>query len=151
MPVSDWTPTVGDIGKRLAARTLTPDGGRLGVFNAETRPDAETVSELIQDAVAVVSSAVGDSIDDEYWPMAKAATIAYTCMSIELGYYPETTEAADSAYRAFKERFAQQIEYLENAINQRRPNERRIVSVKQESLVGVRGGRLDPWGNGLFP
>lgn len=151
MPPSDYTPTVDEIGGRLGARTLTKDGGRVGTFTAATRPDANTVSELIGDAIAVVSSAIGDELDNEYWPMARAAVISYTCMSIEMGYYPESTEATDSAFKAFQARFNQQIEFLENALNQKRPNERRIVSIEQRSLVGVRGGRLDPWSNELFP
>ena len=151
MPVSDFTPTVDEIGKRLYARTLTDDGGRVGTFNSETRPDAQTVSDLIADAAAVVSSAVGQDLDNDYWSMARAAVIAYVCMSIEVGYYPESTEATDSAYRAFKERFAQQIGFIETALNQRRPNERRIVSISQGTLTGVRGGRLDPFANWLFP
>jgi len=151
MPPSDYTPTVDEIGARMGARTLTSNGQRVGTFNDETRPNAQNVEELIGDAVAIVSSAVGDALDNEYWPMAKAAVTSYTCMSIEMGYYPESTEAADSAFKAFKERFNQQIEYLEKALGQRRPNERRIVSVEQRSLVGVRGGRLDPWANELFP
>jgi hypothetical protein len=151
MPVEDYQPTVDEIGARLGARTLTLDGGRVGTFNSETRPTAQAVTELITDAVAVVSSAVGATLDSEYWRMARTAVIAYTCMSIELGYYPESTDATDSAYRAFKERFTQQIEFIETSLNQRRPNERRIVSVRQGTLVGVHGSRLDPWATDLFP
>lgn len=151
MPVSDYQPTVEEIGRRLYARTLTSTGVRVGTFNSETRPDANSVADLIQDALAVVSSAVGADLDQEYWQMAKAACIAHVCMSIEMGYYPETTDTADSAFRGFKERFQQQIGYIETALNQKRPNERRIVSLRQETLVGIRGGRLDPYANELFP
>jgi hypothetical protein len=151
MPVSDFTPSVEEIGSRLGARTRTLDGVRVGTFNSQTTPTAEVVADLIADAVTVVSSAVGADLDNDYWRMAKAAVIAYTCMSIEMGYYPESTEASDSAYRGFKERFAQQVEFIENALNQKRPNERRIVSITQGTLVGVRGGRLDPWANDLLP
>lgn len=151
MPTTDYAPTVDEVGTRLFARTLTPSGVRVGTFNSETRPNAESVSDLIEDAVAVVSAAVGADIEQEYWQMAKTACIAYTCMSIELGYYPETTESNESAYNGFKERFQQAITYIENSLNQKRPNERRIVALRQETLVGIRGGRLDPWANELFP
>lgn len=151
MSVDDYTPSVDEIGKRLYSRTLTDLGGRIGTFNDDTKPTATDVRDLIEDAVQVVNSAVGENLDSEYWRMAKAAVIAYTCMSIEMGFYPETTDAADSAYRAFRERFAQQITFLEKALNQDRPNERRIVSIPMGTMVGIPGGRLDPWSNDLFP
>ena len=109
------------------------------------------VSELISDAVNVVESALGSDIETEYSAMAKTAVIAYTCMSIEIGYFPETTSHSDSAYNAFKERYLQQIEFINNALNQKRPNERRIVSLKQNTLVNSGLGRLDPYANELFP
>jgi hypothetical protein len=152
MPTSDYRPTVDEVAKRLVARTMEADtGNRVGTFNADTRPTGEEVHDLIDDALTVVSSAVGVDLDAEFLPMAKAATIAYTAMSIEMSYYPETTEAGDSSFRAFKERFAQQVEYIETALNQRRPNERRIVSLRQETTVGSRAGRLDPWASELLP
>lgn len=151
MPTSEYAPTITEIGARLSARTLTPSGKRVGDFTDETSPSGAQVSELIEDAVTIVSSAVGTDLDNEYWKMAKAACISYTCMSIEIGYYPESTNSQDSAYSSFKERFNQQITFLETAINQKRPNERRIVSLQQSTLVGTRGGRLDPWSNELFP
>lgn len=152
MPTSDYRPTVDEVGKRLAARTMEAEtGNRIGTFNAETRPTGEEVHDLIDDALTVVGAAVGVDLDAEFVPMAKAAVIAYTCMSIELSFYPESTDAGDSAFRALKERFTQQVEYITEALNQKRPNERRIVSLRQETTVGVRAGRLDPWANELTP
>lgn len=152
VPTSDYTPTIDEIGKRLAARTMITDTGeRVGTFNDETRPTGEEVSDLIQDALTVVGAAVGIDLEAEFLPMAKAAVIAYTCMSIEMSYYPETTEAGESAFHAFKDRFTQQTEYITTSLNERRPNERRIVSLRQETTVGSRAGRLDPWANELNP
>jgi hypothetical protein len=152
VPTSDYRPTIDEVGRRLAARTMETDtGNRVGTFNDETRPTGAEVHDLIDDALTVVSAAVGVDLDAEYVPMAKAATIAYTCMSIELSFYPESTAASDSAFRALKERFTEQIGFIENALNQKRPNERRIVSLRQETTVGVRSGRLDPWANELTP
>jgi hypothetical protein len=143
---------VDEIGKRLAARTMEADTGqRIGTFNKDTRPTGEEVLDLIEDSLTVVGAAVGVDLDAEFLPMARAAAIAYTCMSIELSYYPETANGGDGAFHAFKERFAQQIEYITDALNQKRPNERRIVSLRQETTVGVRAGRLDPWANELTP
>jgi hypothetical protein len=152
MPTSDYAPTIDEVGKRIAARTMEAETGqRVGTFNAETRPTGEEVADLIQDALTVVGAAVGVDLDAQYVPMAKAAAIAYTCMSIEMSYYPESTESGDSSFRAFKERFTQQIEYISTALSQTRPNERRIVSLREETVVGVRAGRLDPWANELTP
>lgn len=152
MPTSDYTPTIDEVGRRTASRTMIVETGeRVGTFNADTRPTGDEVTELIQDAIVVVSSAVGVDLDEEFLPMARAAAIAHTCMSIEMSYYPETTTTGDSAFHAFDERFKQQITYLETALNQKRPNERRIVSLRQETTVGVAAGRLDPYANELTP
>lgn len=152
MPTTDYRPTIDEVGRRIAARTRIVDTGAIvGTFNDETRPTGEQVNDLIDDALTVVGASCGVDLDAEYVPMAKAAAIAYTCMSIEMSYYPESTEAGDSSFRAFKERFTQQVEYIATALNQKRPNERRIVSLRQETTVGVRSGRLDPWANELNP
>jgi hypothetical protein len=152
MSTSDYRPTVTEIATRLSARTLTPEGDRIGDFTDETFPTAAQVDELIDDAVAVVSSSLGEELEDRYWTMAKTAVIAYTCMEVEAGFYPETTAQADSAYAAFRQRFQDQVASVEKALNEKRPNERRIVSLRQYSVVnsGV-GGRLDPWANELLP
>lgn len=152
MSVEDYTPSVDEIGKRLYARTLTTTGRREGTFSDQTTPTATAVRELIEDAVQTVNAAVGEELDNMYWPMAKTAVIAYTCMSIEASYYPESTDAADSAYKAFRDRFAQQVGYINDALNQKRPNERRILSIPMGTMTGpAGGGRLDPWSNDLLP
>jgi hypothetical protein len=152
MPQSDYyRPTVDEIGSRLGSRTRTSQGRRLGTFSSETNPTASIVDELIADAMAVVESAVGRELEEEYWPMAKTAVIAYTCMSIELGYYPETASQTDSAYTAFRDRYAQQVTFIEKSLNQKRPNERGIVSLRQRSALSDTGGRLDPQSNELLP
>ncbi len=152
MPTSDYRPTVDEIGKRLAARTMEAETGtRVGTFNDQTRPTGEEVHDLIDDALTVVGAAVGVDLEAQYVPMAKAAVIAYTCMSIEMSYYPESTDAGDSAFHALKERFTQQIEFISDALNQKQPNERRIVSLRQSTAVGVQAGRLDPWSGELTP
>ena len=152
MPTSDYRPTIDQIGKRIAARTMESEtGARIGTFNDKTRPTGEEVLELIDDAMAVVGSQLGVDLDAEFIPMARAAAIAYTCMTIEMSYYPESTEGADSAFRAFKERFTQQIDFIEKGLNQDRPNERRIVSLRMETTTGSNAGRLDPYANELTP
>jgi|ERR1039458_8545162 D-ribose pyranose/furanose isomerase RbsD len=151
MPSTDYRPTVSEVGARMGARTLTVQGKREGDFSANTFPTAIAVNEIITDALSLVSSSVGEDVEEKYWGMAKAAVIAATAMEIEAGYYPETVSQTDSAYQSWKERLQTRLENIEKALNQRRPNERRIVSLRQETLVGIRGGRLDPWANELLP
>lgn len=152
MPTSDYRPSVRDIGARLGGRTLTEEGDRVGEFTAETFPTAQSVDSIIGDALNIVSSAIGEEIEEKYWEMAKAAVISYACMEIEAGYFPETTSQADSAYASFRQRFQDQIAYIEKALDERRPDEKRIVSVRAYSRVhGGVGGRLDPWANELLP
>src|SRR5208283_1255475 len=130
MPSTDFRPTVSEIGSRMGARTLTLQGKRVGDFTDETFPTALSVDELIDDALAITASAVGEDIESKYWPMARSAAIAYTCMLVEAGYYPETTTQTDSAFAAYRLRFQEQIKFIEESLNQKRPNERRIVSLR---------------------
>jgi hypothetical protein len=152
VPAADFRPTVRDIGARLGGRTLTEQGDRIGEFNAETFPTAQSVDSIIGDALNIVASAIGEELEEKFWDMAKAAVISYACMEIEAGYYPETTSQADSSYASFRTRFQDQITYIEKALDERRPDENRIVSVRQYSRVhGGVGGRLDPWANEMLP
>ena len=153
MPVSDYKPTISEVGTRIKSRTReTASGKRVGTFNTETNPTADEVGTFIDDGLSEVGARVGRDLDEEYWAAAKYAAIMHVCASIELSLYPESTDDAASAYNAFKARFDNAIEALNTAINQVEPNERRVVSLRQGSLVRWGGfGRLDPWFNDLLP
>lgn len=153
MPATDYRPTIDEIGRRIKSRTLeTISGKRVGTFNANTNPTADEIGTFIDDALSEVGARVGQDLDQEYWAAAKYAAIMHVCSSIELSLYPESTDEAVSAYNAFKARFDAAIEALNTAIQQIEPNERRVVSLRQGSLVRWGGAdRLDPWFNELLP
>ena len=153
MPASDYAPTLAEIGKRIKARTLATDTGkRIGTFTDETNPTAEDVQTYIEDGLSEVAARIGTDIDNEYWPPAKFAVIMHVCMTIELSMYPESTNDEGSAYKSFEKRFNAAIEAINEAMKQIEPNERRVVSLRQGSLVRWGGfGRLDPWFNELLP
>ena len=153
MPVSDYKPTIDEISARIKSRTLeTISGKRIGTFNANTNPTADEVGTFIEDALSEVGARVGQDLDQGYWAAAKFAAIMHVCSSIELSLFPESTDESASAYNAFKTRFENAIEALYTAIKQVEPNERRVASLRQGSLVRWGGfGRLDPWFNELLP
>ncbi|MFZ1927387.1 MAG: hypothetical protein WAU42_14765 [Solirubrobacteraceae bacterium] len=153
MPATDYKPSIDEIGARIKARTLeTVSGKRAGTFNANTSPTAEEVGTFIDDALSEVGARVGQDLDQEYWAAAKYAAVMHVCSSIELSLYPDSTDEAASAYSAFKQRFDNAIEALNTAIKEIEPNERRVVSLRQGSLVRWGGfGRLDPFFNELLP
>jgi hypothetical protein len=151
MPSSDYRPSIDDIGARMYARTLDANGKRYGTFTAITTPNAAAVDALIDDALATVEAAVGGNIDGGFLTTAKACVIWNTAMLIELSYFPESTESGDSAYKAYQERYEDMLKHLKEAIEQDQPGDKKIVSLKMESVVRLPGSRLDPWANELFP
>jgi hypothetical protein len=151
VPSSDYRPSVGDIGARMFARTLDKDGKRVGTFNADTLPTATAVDTLIDDALATVESAAGANLDGEYLAAARVCVIWHTAMLIELSYFPESTEAGDSAYKAFKDRYTDTLGHLKEALTLSRPGDKRVVSLEMRSAVRGPGSRLDPFANYLFP
>jgi hypothetical protein len=151
MPASDYRPSIEEIGARMYARTLDADGKRYGTFTAGTIPTATAVSQLIDDALATVEAAVGQNLDGEFLTSAKTCVIYNTAMLIELSYFPESTDSGDSAYKAYEARYEDTLKHLKEALDEDRPGDKRIVSIRMGTLTGVRGGRLDPWANELFP
>jgi hypothetical protein len=152
VPSSDYRPSIEDIGARMFARTLDSNGNRRsGTFTATTTPTASAVDVLIDDALTTVEAAVGQDIDGAFLNSAKTCVIYNTAMLIELSYFPESTDAGDSAYKAYEQRYEDTLKHLKEAINQVRPGDKRVVSLEMHSPVRMPGNRLDPYGNFLFP
>lgn len=104
------------------ARTYNEYGNDEGVFNTETRPTAGQVTELIETAADEVEGRVAGTLDggicDEgkLHDRAKQVTALRVAMLIELSYYPEQTDAEQSAYREYKALYDELIESLSDAV-----------------------------------
>lgn len=90
-----WRPTVAIVGAELRARTKDNIGAEVGTFNADTRPTAEQVEELIDTAVGEVAMRAGWDIPERLVPAAKQAAALRTVMLIEMGNYPEHSTGSD--------------------------------------------------------
>lgn len=121
MPVSDYTPQVSDVGAILRARTKTASGSEAGTFNPadaaagdRTRPTAEEVTSLIEDAVSDVQSEFGvvipdapitDENDDPdlYRKSVQRFAALGTALLVELTYFPEQVATGRSPYAQLKQ------------------------------------------------
>lgn len=117
MPVSDYTPTVADIGAILRARTKTASGSEAGTFNPanadagdQTRPNAEQVTSLIEDVVADVQAEFGVDIPDAegddpdlYRKSVRRFGALGVAMLVELTYFPEQVATGRSPYAQLKQ------------------------------------------------
>lgn len=142
-----YRPSVADVSARLYARTLDENGNR-GVFNDTTTPTADHVEQLIDDAVAIVESTVGDRrIPQAHWAAATYAVICRVAMSIERGFLPETTDENFSSYRAWLGEYNAAIEALRIGMSSDQPNVARYNSIP---MVAPRALRIDPVTNELL-
>lgn len=97
-----WAPTVADVGAILRARTqqaLEDGGGEAGTFNTTTRPTAEQVTALIEQACSDVTADLGSTtLGERCEPLAKRACALSAAMLVELSYFPEQVASDHSPY-----------------------------------------------------
>lgn len=98
-----YTPTVGQVGALLRARTLDSSGNELGTFTKETRPTHQEVDRLARAAANKLSTYAGDVIPEDLLGEATDLAALRTAMMIELGYFPEQVVAGRSPYAQWKE------------------------------------------------
>jgi hypothetical protein len=102
MPVSDYTPTIDDVGALLRARTKDSDGEEIGTFTPTTRPTDTEVETLIGQAAGYMSLFVGDDTPQALWEEIGDVVSIRAAMTIELSYYPEQVASDRSAYAQYK-------------------------------------------------
>ena len=98
MPVSDYTPTLADVGSLLRSRTKDSAGNETGTFSADTRPTDTEVTNLINNAVKTLATRAGDDIPADLWDDAKNLAAMRAAMLIELSYFPEMVASQRSPY-----------------------------------------------------
>lgn len=118
MPTSDWAATVRSVGTILRARTVDANGNELGTFTADTRPTAEQVQELLDEAVGRLASEVGSDIDAKFWAQARSVAALDAALTVELTYWPEQVATGRSPYEQLKELHTERRAALVKAVSE---------------------------------
>jgi hypothetical protein len=112
MPVSEYTPTVAEVGALVRARTVDAGGNETGTFSNTTRPSEAEVLNLINDCVQECYSFFGQDIPDSLGEEKNALrNSAKRCVSfgaaalVELSYFPEQVGTNRSPYKMYQERY----------------------------------------------
>lgn len=103
MPVSDYTPTVAQVGALLRARTKDTGGNELGTFTSATRPTDTEVNLLIAQAAGTLSTKAGDDIPAALFDEASQLAAIRAAMLVELSYFPEQIMTGRSTYPQLQE------------------------------------------------
>jgi hypothetical protein len=109
-------PTVAEVAALLRARTKVMGGKEEGTFtlasaNPHTRPTAEEVEVLIDNALAEVLGKVKPAPSgSEYETRVLRAVALYTAILIETSYYPEQAKTGQSAADTYLKLYESRIE-----------------------------------------
>lgn len=102
MPISDWTPSVAQVGAILRARTKDRNGTEIGTFDQNTRPTGVQAQEQIDIALGKVSPFYSEELPDSLAAPSKRLVALYTAGLIELSYFPEQVATGRSPYTQLK-------------------------------------------------
>jgi len=112
-----WRPWVADCAARLRARTMTKGGGEVGAFTDDTRPTAEQVESLIDQASSEVLRALKiRNVPAELYEDIRTLVTVRACMHIELSYFTNEIRSDVSPYRELKELYKEGLAELQAAI-----------------------------------
>jgi hypothetical protein len=124
-----WAPSLLTVAAILRARTRGPASrdatiaGEQGVFTATTRPTANEVLELIAIACGELAGMMqGRTPCTTELTLSAASAAAYrTAQLVEVSYYPEQTNAEQSAFRALDQMWGQASRTVALAVNEQCP------------------------------
>lgn len=116
-------PTVNDVAKLLRARTQVKGGNESGTFSATTRPTADEVDGMIDDALDEVLGKVksitefaslAPSVEEAegYERRVRGAIKLYAAVLIEASYFPEQIKAGNSAHDVYLKLYESRIRAL---------------------------------------
>lgn len=117
-------PSVQDVAGLLRARTKIRGGGEAGTFNTQTRPTADEVEGLIDDALDEVGGKVqpvdgtlpyGDGWNapgSAYERRYRGAVRLYAAILIETSYFPEQVKSGQSAASTYQTLYESRIKAL---------------------------------------
>lgn len=102
MPISDYTPTLAQVGALLRTRTKDSSGNEIGTFNSDTRPTDTDVNELIAQAVDTFALRAGTDIPDILFQEAQRLVAMRAAMLVEVSYFPEMVAMGHSPYAQYE-------------------------------------------------
>lgn len=117
-------PSVAEVASRMRARTKVRGGGELGTFSGDTRPTADQVEGLIDDAldevlgkvIGIDSTAVPGSAynapGSRYERRIRGAVSLYTAVLIEPSYFPEQVRSGQSPVAVYQQLYESRIKSL---------------------------------------
>lgn len=106
-----WTPSVAEVSALERARTNVMCTER-GIFDADTRPTATEVAQLITLAVADVQTAVGITIPDTCSTDARRLAAVRAAAKVESSFFPNEIDSDRSAYRQYTAEYLDGTEKL---------------------------------------
>lgn len=113
----DIRPTIEDIVALEQTRTAAGGGGEIREFTDSTRPSADEVENLIDQAVGAVLNQISETrFSDAHFDGARHAAALYTAMLIEGGYFREGMDS--SAVDLWRTLFNQAIVNLQGSIQE---------------------------------
>jgi len=115
-------PTLESVAALLRTRT-NAGGEERGIFDADTRPTGDQVTELIGQAVGDVISRVGEDIPPAKQSEATRLAALQAAALVELSYFPNQIDSDRSAYRQYTAMYLAGVTALQGAI----PNGLRLI------------------------
>lgn len=119
MPISDYTPTLNEVGALIRDRTVDAGGNEVGTFTANTRPTDTQATDIIQDAALEAYTMFGEDIPDapieasaadptSYDPdalrtAARRAVSYHAAALIELSHFGEQVARGNSPYQQYED------------------------------------------------
>lgn len=130
-------PTVRELGELMGGRTYNEFSNKLGEFNDNTTPTADQADTKIDRATQIVLIKVGSGVSERHYDLCREAIIFKAAALVELSYYPEQANNANSNYELYQAQYDEIMGSLITALrDQSASSPARLVSVP---MVGATG------------
>lgn len=116
MPISDYTPSLDQVGAIALSRTVDDVGNVTGTFNTQTRPTDTSVNMLITKALDDVAPEIGADIPADLQDKAKNVVAIRTAMLIELTLYGIEIRNNLSPYPELKALYEEELAKLKTEV-----------------------------------
>lgn len=116
MPVSDFTPSVSEVGAELLSRTKDQYGNETGTFSGTTTPTDTQVEALISKAADRVSLKIGTEVPAALRQDAKDIVALRAAMMVEQTLFADQITSNRSPYPVLLERYKAELADLQLAI-----------------------------------
>ena len=117
MPVTDYTPTLAEVGALVSKRTKDANGNELGTFTTATRPTAAQATVLIGMATQAIENKIGSDIPADLQDNAKTLAAYKAASLVEATYYSEQIRTDRSPYEIYKNLFDEGLPILAGAVD----------------------------------